>query len=417
MRVPRRLSAGDLPSVFPAGGHAFVSSCSAQSDLLTGEIAAAGSALAGSNVSGIFVPGLNRSPAGGNSELETVTFFQSAQLAEDGGAVRFLPLCYQDIASWYRANPPDAVVVMLAPPDQDGNCSFGVDPGFGADLWRKTPVRIAHINPAMPRTHGDPGIPFGELTGFFEDDRPLLTAPSAAIDDKSRLIAAHAASFIGDDATIQTGLGKLPDAVLDALHARSGLRIHTGLAGDGVGRLVRSGAMASGASATVGCAIGDSRLYEDATCPSFDFRPVSTTHDPGRLAAIERLVTINSVMSVDLFGQGYAEALPRALVSGPGGASDFARGARAAAGGLRIVVLPATSKSSTRIVAPGAGEGPVSLSRFDIDVVVTEYGAADLRLLGHDARAEALIAIAAPEFLDDLGRAWARGGAGRRSGT
>lgn len=413
MPAPRRLCVGELPSVFPAGGHAFVSSCSAQSDLLIAEFAAAGRAIAGARLSGIFVPGINRSPTGGNCNVETVTFFQSAALAESGGAVRFLPLCYQDIARWYRANPPDVVAVMLAPPDRDGNCSFGVDPGFGADLWRTARIRIAHINPAMPRTPGNPGIPFSQLNAFFEDDQPLLTASAATIDDTSRQIAAHAAGFITDGATIQTGLGKLPDAVLDALHDRTGLRIHTGLAGDGVGRLARSGALAEGASARVGCAIGERQLYEDATGECFDFRPVSVTHDPAWLAAIEGLVTINSVMSIDLYGQGYAEALPETFVSGPGGASDFARGARAAAGGLRIVVLPSSSKSSSRIVAPGKSKGPVSLSRFDIDVVVTENGAADMRLLGHHAKAEALIAIAAPEFRDELVRAWAREGAGR----
>ncbi|QIG54748.1 hypothetical protein G6N82_11795 [Altererythrobacter sp. BO-6] len=244
---------------------------------------------------------------------------------------------------------------MLSPPDDWGNCSFGVDPGFGADLWRKSRVRIAHINPAMPRTPGDAGIPFSELTAWFEAEQPLLAAPSVAIDDTSRQIASHAVQFIGDGATIQTGLGKLPDAVLDMLHDRRNLRIHTGLAGDGVGRLLHSGALADGKSALVGCAIGGRQLYDEACDPRFNFRPVSNTHNPALLAQIERLVTINSVMSVDLFGQGFAEALGQAFVSGPGGASDFARGARAAQGGCGSWCCLRRAKGKAASSPPAAG--------------------------------------------------------------
>lgn len=406
--MPRRLSVGDLKSVLPERGHIFVSSCSSESELLTDEFEAAGSTLEGSIISGIFVPGLNRSPTGGNSTVDIITFFQSPELADGDGKVTFLPLCYQDIQRWYAANPPDAVAVMLSLPDQDGNCSFGVDPGFGADLWRKAPIRVAHLNPAMPRTAGDRGIPFSELDAFFEHEAPLLTMPATPIDADSRRIARFAAEFIGDGATVQTGLGKLPDAVLDALHDRQGLRVHSGLVGDGAGRLARSGALAKDGAAVVGCAIGSTDFYEQVADSCFEFRPVSTTHGPAALAAIERLVTVNSVFAVDLFGQGFAEALPQGFVSGPGGASDFARGARAAAGGLRIIVLPSSSGGNSRILPPGEGPGPVSLSRFDIDVVVTEHGAADLRLLDHDNKAKALIGIAAPEFRDNLRCDWSQ---------
>jgi acyl-CoA hydrolase len=111
-------------------------------------------------------------------------------------------------------------------------------------------------------------------------------------------------------------------------------------------------------------------------------------------------------MEVDLYGQVYAESSSRGFQSGPGGASDFARGARASADGLRIIALPASAGTGSRIVAPGAGHGPVSLSRFDVDIIVTEYGAADLRGKSHTQRAAALIAIAAPDHREPLERAW-----------
>jgi acyl-CoA hydrolase len=122
------------------------------------------------------------------------------------------------------------------------------------------------------------------------------------------------------------------------------------------------------------------------------------------MIGIRDLVTINSAMEVDLFGQCYAEASSRGFLSGPGGAGDYARGARFGIGGRRIVALPATAGPATRIVAPGRGHGPVSLSRFDVDYVVTEHGYADLRFKDHSERANAIVAVAAPEHRESLAR-------------
>ena len=186
-----------------------------------------------------------------------------------------------------------------------------------------------------------------------------------------------------------------------------GVRGIEGLIGDGVVALLNSGALERPGAATVGVVIGSARLYAMLDHPAFQFRPVSVTHNAAILSAIDDLVTINSAIEVDLFGQAYAELTPRGLMSGPGGASDFARGARGH--GTRIVALPAQAvgKTVSRIVSPGAGTGPVSLGRMDVDIVVTEHGAADLRLLGHVARAEALMAIAAPEHRGALAAQWA----------
>ena len=185
------------------------------------------------------------------------------------------------------------------------------------------------------------------------------------------------------------------------------MRLHTGLIGDGALDLIHSGAMAPGPCATVGVAIGSPMLYAGLDHEHVQFQPVTVTHDTATLAGIDRLVTINSALEVDLFGQAYAEASSRGFLSGPGGASDYARGARLSRGGLRIVALPATAGSISRIVVPGSATGPVSLSRFDIDIVVTEHGVADLRKRDYPSRAAALIAIAAPKHRDSLAQAWA----------
>ena len=403
---PRQLHPGDLASALPAGARVLVSSCSADSDLLSAEVTAAGVALGAIDCSGIFVPGLNRSTWDAGPQSRVTSFFLTPELRGQGQRLRFLPLCYEDILRFYRRDMPTAALFMCSPPDAEGNCSFGTEVAFPAALWRDIPLRIAHINPAMPRTPGDPGIPFAELTAWYEGEQPLRSMDSAAADPVSRAIAGHVAALVPDGATIQTGLGKIPDAVLGELASHRDLRLHTGLIGDGALTLIRSGAMAPGASALVGVAIGSKALYDGLSDEHFQFRPVTMTHDPAVLGAIEKLVTINSAMEVDLFGQVFAESSSRGFQSGPGGASDYARGARQSPGGLRVIALPAAAKAATRIVAPGMGHGPVSLSRFDLDVVVTEFGVADLRFKSHGERAAALIAIAAPEHREALEIAW-----------
>lgn len=403
---PRLLRPGDLPSVLPAGGLTLVSSCSAESDLLAREVEVAGDALGAMDFSGIFVPALNRATWRAGNRSRVTTFFLTPQLRAEAGRVRFLPLCYDDILGLYRQEKPAAALFMCSPPDAQGQCSFGTEVAFPAALWRDIPVRIAHINPLMPRTPGDPGIPFRALTGWFEGEQPLRTLPGGDADAVSQAIARHAATLIPDHATLQTGLGRIPDAVLSALAAHRGLRLHSGLIGDGVLALIRAGALAEGPSALVGVAIGSPALYDALDTGHFQFRPVSVTHDAATLAGIDRLVTINSAMAVDLFGQVFAESGPGGFQSGPGGASDYARGARQSAGGLRIIAMPSCAKGGSRIVAPGEGPGPVSLSRFDVDCIITEHGIADLRFKTYGQRAAALIGIAAPEHREALDIAW-----------
>jgi acyl-CoA hydrolase len=377
--------------------------------MLADAVLAAGDALGAMTFSGVFVPGLNRRTWLANPSCRVLTFFMTPELKSVPEQVDFLPICYQDILALYRARRPDAALFMCSPPDANGLCSFGTEVAFIAALWPDIPVRIAHINPLMPRTPGDPGIPFDQLTAYVEMEQPLLgTGDAGASDPVADAIAAHIAPYVPNGATLQTGLGKIPDAVMRALSTREGLKVHTGLMGDGLLELVRSGAMAPGQSALVGVAIGSAALYQGLDHPAFQFRPVSVTHDVPSLGAISTLITINSAIEADLYGQVYAELTPKGLMSGPGGASDFARGARVSEGGLRIIAFPASAAkgSISRIVAPGQGTGPVSLGRMDVDLIVTEHGVADLRDKGYHARAEALMAIAAPDHRAALAAAW-----------
>lgn len=405
----RRISADELASALPAGGLTLVSSSPAESDLLADMVHTAGDALGDMAFSGIFVPGLNRRAWDGAAQTRVLTFFQTPELRAQANRVDFVPANYALVQRIYRERKPKAVLFMCSPPDAEGNCSFGAETAYIPDNWRNAPVRIAHINPLMPRTAGDPGIPFSEITAYIEGEQPLRGMPAGEPDAVSQAIAAHIAPFVEDGATLQTGLGKMPDAVLDRLHDRKNLHFHTGLIGDGALRLIRSGAMAPGPSALVGVAIGSPELYAGLDHPHLQFRPISVTHDLQLLGQAEQLVTINSVLEVDLFGQGYAEVGPKGANSGPGGATDYAAAGRISPRGVRIVAFPASAGRGTisRIVPPQQARGPVSLSRMDIDIVATEHGAADLRGKTYNARAEALIAIAAPQHQQSLLEQWA----------
>jgi acyl-CoA hydrolase len=244
------------------------------------------------------------------------------------------------------------------------------------------------------------------LSAYIHAEQPLLGQSEEPADDEAQAIADFIAPFTPDGATLQVGLGKIPGAVLRSLTTRKNLRIHSGLVSDAALELKQAGALAPGVAVTGGVAIGSPALYAACSDPAFEFRPVSHTHSARVLAEIRDFISINSAIEVDLFGQAYAECGPRGWMSGPGGASDFARGAKIG-GGLRIVALPSTAKgAASRIVDPRDAFGPVSLGRMDVDIVVTENGLADLRGLDHESRARRLIDIAAEPHRPALIAAW-----------
>lgn len=406
--APRRIAPSEIGDVLPRRGRVLVGSCSAESLVLADAVMGAGDALGALTFTGVFAPGVNRRTYLANAACRIETFFATPELKAAGAAAQFLPLCYGDIRKRLSEIALDAAIFMTTPPDADGNCSFGPAADFLCELWPRIPVRIAHINPRLPRVASSQRIPFAELTAYVDAEQELLGFPDAVDDDASRAIGAHAARFIADGATIQTGLGKIPSAVLRALTGRRGLKIHSGLIPEAVCDLEDAGALAHGASVTGGVAIGSRRLYDRVGGAAYRFEPVSTTHSPRVWAQMEKPVAINSAFEVDLFGQAYAEMGPSGLASGPGGASDFARGVWAG-GGLRIVALASSAAKGavSRIVAPGDAFGLVSLGRFDTDIVVTEHGSADLRGLDHPQRAAALITVAPPNHRERLLRRWA----------
>jgi acyl-CoA hydrolase len=405
--MPINLDQASFVSLLRSGHLVFVQGCSGESLPLADCVRKAGAELGPKTFTGIFVPGLNRYDYLANPDCRVLTYFMTPELKKAGSAVDFRPLCYADILADLRASPIDAALVMLSPPNEYGLCSFGPIVDFLPDLWTNIPTLIAHINPLLPPTRGAAGIPFSRLSAYIYSEQPLLGQTEEAADGEALAIADFIAEITPDGATLQVGLGKIPGAVLRSLTRRKNLRIHSGLISDAVLALKQAGALAPGLAVTGGVAIGGAALYAACSDPSFVFRPVSHTHSARVLAEIPHFISINSAIEVDLFGQAYAECGPRGWMSGPGGASDFARGAKIGRG-LRIVALPSTAKggAKSRIVDPREAFGPVSLGRMDIDLVVTENGLADLRGLDHDSRARRLIGIAAEAHRPALTEAW-----------
>lgn len=397
--MPETIPPGDLGRHLPQGGLCWITGCSGESQAFREGLA--GLSRPDLTFTSILVPGLNKPSYLLDTGARVTTFFMVPELAGKPGA-EFLPLSYRDIRAWLAAHTPQAALVMCAPPGADGRCSFGPVTDFIADLWERIPTLIAHINPLMPATRGTPGIPLERFAAVIEREQPLPES-DPGLDEAAVRIARHAAAVIPDGATVQAGVGRVPEAVLRGLTDKRGLAIHSGLIGDSTLHLLRSGALRADNPVTAGVAIGTRSLYEAVSGPEFTFRPPSFTHDIAVLARIEGFVSINSAIEVDLDGQARAEATSAGYISGPGGASDFAAGARGK-GGLRMVVLPATAAKGavSRIVKVGDATGPVSLGRFDIDLVVTEHGIADLRGKSREARRSALIAIADPAHRDAL---------------
>jgi len=346
--APVRITPAELARHLPRKGRVLVLGCAGESRLLADAVMAAGDTLGDLIFTGIFIPGINRHDYLAHSGCRVETFFYTPEIkAAPSEQVMFLPLCYNDIRARLQQVQIDAALMMVAPPDADGYCSFGNSVDFLAELWPEIPVLIAHVNPAIPRTTGYDRVPFDRISAYVEAEVPLVTVDDTAVDPVAEQIAGHIAPYIGDGATLQAGLGKVPGAVMRALTGRRGLKIHSGLVVDSVIDLLDAGALADGAAIVAGCAIGSDRLYRRLDDPAFRFCPVAVTHDPMAIAAYSDFIAINSAIEVDILGQSYAELGPKGLMSGPGGASDYARGARMSPGGIRIVALAASAARGT----------------------------------------------------------------------
>ena len=325
----------------------------------------------------------------------------------------YVPVFLSDVPRLFKNGqmPLDVALVSVSPPDAHGFCSLGVSVDIGMAACKRARTVIAEVNPHMPRTLGDSFLHLDEIDVLVAVDRPLPEHDPGAADETSRAIAAHIAKLIEDGSTIQTGIGRLPNAILEAFADKNDLGIHTELFSDGLIAAIERGNV-TGRRKTLhpnkvvaSFCIGSQNLYRYIdNNPFFEFRPTEYVNDVAVIAQNERMVTINSALEVDLTGQVVSDSIGHEIYSGVGGQVDFVRGAARSVGGKAIIALPSRAKggSVSRIVAtlrPGAG---VVTSRADVHYVATEYGVAYLHGKTLRDRALSLIRIAHPDFRDRL---------------
>jgi acyl-CoA hydrolase len=308
--------------------------------------------------------------------------------------------------------PCDVAFVQLAPPDEHGRYSLGLVSDYIRAVVRRARVVIAEVNAQVPQVPCAEPLTEADIDVLIETDRRPVELPAASVTDLDRAIAGFVQAYIPDRATLQVGIGAVPEAVMAGLRDRRDLSIHSGMLGDSCAELVECGAVTNAYKEVdpgimvTGALIGTKRLFDFCHRNSgVRMHPLSRTHGFNVLSQLSRFISLNSAIEVDLGGQVNAESVGGQYLGAVGGQVDYVRAASASAGGHSIIALPSTAQDGTvsRIVA--ALSGPVTTARSDVDVVITEFGAADLRGRTLRQRAQALIAIAHPAHREALERA------------
>lgn len=327
----------------------------------------------------------------------------------------YVPVFLSEVPQLFKRGvlPIDVALLQVSPPDKHGFCSLGtsVDVSVAAAEYAK--VIIAQVNPNIPRTHGDGLIHISCIDSIVECDDPIPIVKLEPPSDIEYKIGTHVASLVEDGATLQMGIGSIPNAVLAQLGNARNLGIHSEMMADGVIDLINSGVVNNSKKAVhqhvtaVGFVLGTPRLYQFLDDnPSVQFYRIEHINDPSVIRLNPKVTAINSAIEVDITGQISADSIGQRIYSGVGGQMDFMRGAALSEGGKPIIALPSvTGKGESRISAmlkPGAG---VVTTRAHAHYIVTEYGIADLFGANLQQRAKRLIQIAHPDHREALQKA------------
>ena len=332
----------------------------------------------------------------------------STRKAVEAGIADFTPVFFHEVPKFFREGiiPMNVVLLQLSEPDEDGNCSFGISVDYTQPAAEAATLKIAQINKNMPFTYGN-SINLKDLDYIVLKDEPLIELQPPKIGDTEKKIGEYVASLIPDGATLQLGIGAIPDAVLSFLGDKKDLGIHSEMFSDGVVDLAAKGVVNNSKKTIdngkfVSCFLmGTRKLYDFVDHnPDVLMKPVDYTNDPFVVAQIDDIISINSALQVDLMGEANAEMIGSRQFSGVGGQVDFVRGASRAKGGKAIIAMPATAAHGkvSKICANLDAGAAVTTSRNDIDYVVTEFGIAALKGKTLRQRAIALIKIAHPDF-------------------
>lgn len=307
---------------------------------------------------------------------------------------------------------PDVVLLQVAPPDEAGRYSLGLVNDVQVAAARRARVVIAECNDQVPQTCSDPWLTAADIDVLVPTSRALIEMPPGRIGETEQAVARAAAQYLEDGAVVQFGAGAIPDAIAASMAGFRDIGVHSGVVPDAFMALVEAGAVTNarkridrGVSVT-GSIWGTRALYDFVhRNPAVAVRPLAYTHAATSFAQLDGFLSFNTALEIDLSGQANVEVAGGAYLGAVGGAVDFVRGARLAPRGRSIVALPATAGGGRISKITMSLAGPVTIARSDIDTVVTEFGAAELRGQPLSERARRLIAIAHPDFREELERA------------
>ncbi|MBI5563616.1 MAG: acetyl-CoA hydrolase/transferase family protein [Chloroflexi bacterium] len=348
--------------------------------------------------------------------VNTLFISDNVRAAVNAGRADFTPMFLSEIPNAFRNELPiDVALIHVSPPDEHGYCSFGIEVGVTKTAAQVAKVVIAEVNQQMPRTLGDSFIHVSKLTHIIPVDYKLPEIHMGSTSEVASQIARHIAALIPDGATLQTGIGAIPDAVLKELTSHKDLGVHTELFADGVIDLVERGVINGERKSlhpgkmVAGFMLGTQRLYDFIDDnPIVELHPTEYINDPFVIAQNDRMVAINSALEVDLTGQVCADSIGPRFYSGVGGQVDFIYGASRSTGGIPVIALPASAMikgvNTGKIAAMLKHGAGVVTTRNHVRFIVTEYGVAELYGKTIRQRARALINIAHPEFREDLER-------------
>ncbi len=380
----------ELASALRPGDGVLVGQATAEPQLLTEALVAQRAAFSGAKLFlGVNYAGVVKPEHADHLRLTAYCGAGSNRALADAGVLDIQPHPYSRFAALIRERKlaSDVVFLQLSPPDGEGAYSLGLAAEYLVPAIAAGRTIVAEVNRQVPWTHGELVLRRKDIALLAESDRAPANVQAKPAGDAEKAIARHAAAFIPDGATLEFGLGALPDAVCAELSGRKRLAVHSGALGDGVIPLLQAGIIRE---VNCGLLMGSRRLFEHAhRNPAIRLRSTEYTHDPRTLLGIERFVAINSAVEVDLTGQVNAEVAGGSYLGAVGGALDFVRAANQSPGGVSLMLLRAS-----RIVAQL--QGPVATPRSEAGVIVTECGAADLRGLGLAERRRRMIAIASP---------------------
>jgi acyl-CoA hydrolase len=326
------------------------------------------------------------------------------------GQTRVLPMHYSAAYRFLREAPFKAAVFHVCPPDDSGTCNMSLSADTSLAFVDRSLFKLGIINHALPPIKGAPHASMTLFDATIEIDEAPITLELADTlqTDSAAAIASHVAALVEDGAVLQTGIGKLPGAVMASLKGHRGLRLHSGLIGDWAMDLMNAGAFDTSTGAlTAGVILGSQALHEALSADaSLTLAPISVTHSAAHIASLDGFTSINAGLEIDLYGQINCEYAGDRVIGGVGGALDFLRGARASRGGKPIVMIASEGKGGVSRIVPRLTTPTVSIGRCDAPILVTEHGWVDLEPMDMHGRAQAIIGLAGSSHVQALGAAW-----------